>query len=151
MINEWFECKIKYVKTLNDGKEKPVTEPFLVDAMSFTEAEKRIIEERSPYMTGEFQVTDIKRARFAELFETDLESADKWYKAKLTFITLDSKTGAEKKTSHNVLVQAGDFESAVKRIKEGMKDSMCDYEISSMTLTNIMDVYHYQPVIQVNE
>lgn len=147
MNNEWFECKVKYERTLDDGKVKKVTEPYLVDALSFTEAEKRVIEERTPYMMGEFQVSDIKRARLAELFESDLESADKFYKAKLTFITLDEKTGAEKKSSHMVLVQAGDFESAVKRLKEGMKDSMSDYVISAMTETPILDIYHYKPLV----
>ena len=147
MNNEWFECKVKYERTLDDGKVKKVTEPYLVDALSFTEAEKRVIEERTPYMMGEFQVSDIKRARLAELFESDLESADKFYKAKLTFITLDEKTGAEKKSSHMVLVQAGDFESAVKRLKEGMKDSGSDYVISAMTETPILDIYHYKPLV----
>jgi hypothetical protein len=151
MNNEWFECKVKYERTLDDGKVKKVTEPYLVDALSFTEAEKRVIEERTPYMMGEFQVSDIKRARLAELFESDLESADKFYKAKLTFITLDEKTGAEKKSSHMVLVQAGDFESAVKRLKEGMKDSMSDYVISAMTETPILDIYHYKPLVLADE
>jgi hypothetical protein len=151
MNNEWFECKVKYERTLDDGKVKKVTEPYLVDALSFTEAEKRVIEERTPYMMGEFQVSDIKRARLAELFESDLESADKFYKAKLTFITLDEKTGAEKKSSHMVLVQAGDFESAVKRLKKGMKDSMSDYVISAMTETPILDIYHYKPLVLADE
>ena len=151
MNNEWFECKVKYERTLDDGKVKKVTEPYLVDALSFTEAEKRVIEERTPYMMGEFQVSDIKRARLAELFESDLESADKFYKAKLTFITLDEKTGAEKKSSHMVLVQAGDFESAVKRLNEGMKDSMSDYVISAMTETPILDIYHYKPLVLADE
>lgn len=151
MNNEWFECKVKYERTLDDGKVKKVTEPYLVDALSFTEAEKRVIEERTPYMMGEFQVSDIKRARLAELFESDLESADKFYKAKLTFITLDEKTGAEKKSSHMVLVQAGDFESAVKRLKDGMKDSMSDYVISAMTETPILDIYHYKPLVLADE
>ena len=151
MNNEWFECKVKYERTLDDGKVKKVTEPYLVDALSFTEAEKRVIEERTPYMMGEFQVSDIKRARLAELFESNLESADKFYKAKLTFITLDEKTGAEKKSSHMVLVQAGDFESAVNRLKEGMKDSMSDYVISAMTETPILDIYHYKPLVLADE
>ena len=123
---------------------KKVTEPYLVDAVSFTEAEKRIIEEVEPFMTGEFQVSDIKRARFAELFETPDEEADRWFTCKLTFITLDEKSGAEKKTSQNVLVQAADLRAAVKRLDEGMKGSMMDYVIASVAETPIMDVYHYQ-------
>ena len=145
MMNEWFECKVKYERTMDDGKVKKVNEPYLVDALSFTEAEERIIEERKHYMSGEFQVSDIKRARYAELFETDDESADRWFKVKLTFITLDEKTGAEKKTSQNVLVQAVDLRDAVKRLDEGMKSSMMDYVISSVAESPLLDVYHYVP------
>ena len=147
MMNEWFECKIKYEKTMDNGQVKKGTEPYLVDAINFTEAEKRIIEEMTPFMTGEFQVADIKRARYAELFETPGDEADRWFKCKLTFVTLDEKSGAEKKTSQNVLVQAGDLRGAIKRLDEGMKGSMMDYVISSVAETPIMDVYHYQQAV----
>lgn len=147
MMNEWFECKIKYEKTMDNGQMKKVTEPYLVDAINFTEAEKRIIEEMTPFMTGEFQVADIKRARYAELFETPGDEADRWFKCKLTFVTLDEKSGAEKKTSQNVLVQASDLRGAIKRLDEGMKGSMMDYVISSVAETPIMDVYHYQQAV----
>ena len=145
MNNEWFECKVKYEKTMENGLQKKVNEPYLVDALNFTEAERRIIEEITPFMTGPFEVSDIKRARYAELFETDDESADRWFKVKLTFITLDEKTGAEKKTSQNVLVQAADLRDAVKRLDEGMKSSMMDYVISSVAESPLLDVYHYTP------
>lgn len=144
MMYEWFECKIKYEKTMENGLVKKVNEPYLVDAISFTEAEKRIIEEVSPFMTGEFQVSDIKRARFAEIFESPEESADRWFKSKLVFITLDEKSGAEKKTSQNVLIQAADLRGAVKRLDEGMKGSMMDYTIASIAETPLMDVFHYK-------
>lgn len=147
MMNEWFECKIKYEKTMDNGQVKKVTEPYLVDAINFTEAEKRIIEEMTPFMTGEFQVADIKRARYAELFETPGDEADRWFKCKLTFVTLDEKSGAEKKTSQNVLVQASDLRGAIKRLDEGMKGSMMDYVISSVAETPIMGVYHYQQAV----
>ena len=143
MMHNWFECKIKYDKTLENGLTKPVTEPYLVDALSFTEAEARIIEEMTPYLSGEFTVSDIKRAKYSELFFAEDTSADRWFKCKLTFITLDEKSGAEKKTSTNVLVQASDLRDAVKKIDEGMKGSMADYLISSIAETAIMDVYPY--------
>lgn len=147
MSNDWFECKIKYEKTMENGLVKKVSEPYLVDALSFTEAEKRIIDEITPFMTGEFEVSDIKRARYAEFFETFEESADKWFKAKLVFITLDEKKGTEKKTSQNVLVQSSDLRAAIARLDEGMKDSMMDYTIASISETPIMDVFRYkQPV-----
>ena len=141
---EWFECKIKYERTMDNGLVKKVNEPYLVDALNFTEAERRIIKEVAPLMSGEFQVSDIKRARFAEIFETSDDAADRWYKAKLSFITLDEKSGKEKKTSHNMLVQAGDLRDAVKRLDEGMKGSMMDYEIAAVSETSIMDVFHYK-------
>lgn len=141
---EWFECKIKYERAMDNGVMKKFNEPYLVDALNFTEAERRIIEEIAPFMTGEFQVSDIKRARYAEIFETSDESADRWFKAKLTFVTLDEKSGKEKKSSHNVLVQCSDLRNAVKRLDEGMKGSMMDYVISSMTETMLMGVFHYK-------
>ena len=129
---------------MDNGVMKKFNEPYLVDALNFTEAERRIIEEIAPFMTGEFQVSDIKRARYAEIFETSDESADRWFKAKLTFVTLDEKSGKEKKSSHNVLVQCSDLRDAVKRLDEGMKGSMMDYVISSMTETMLMGVFHYK-------
>lgn len=141
---EWFECKIKYERTMDNGMLKKVNEPYLVDALNFTEAERRITEEIAPFMTGEFQVSDIKRARFAEIFETTDESADRWFKVKLTFVTLDEKSGKEKKSSHNILVQAADLRDAVKRLDQGMKGSMMDYVISAVNETPLMDVFHYK-------
>ena len=144
---DWFECKVRYEKELGEGKVKKVIEPYLVDAMSFTEAERRIIAEMKPFMSGEFQVSDIKRAKFAELFETDQESADKWYQCKLAFITLDEKSGTEKRTSQTVLVQAAELREAVKRLDEGMKSSLIDYSITNVSETKLMGVYHYQEQI----
>ena len=129
---------------MEDGVVKKVNEPYLVEALNFTEAERRIIEEVAPFMMGEYQVSDIKRARFAEIFETSDESADRWFKAKLVFITLDEKTAKERKSSHNVLVQAADLRDSIKRLDDGMKGSMMDYVIASVAETAIMDVYHYK-------
>lgn len=142
-MHTWFECKVRYEKTLENGMNKKVTEPYLVDALSFTEAEARIIEEVSPYISGEFTIADIKRANYTELFFCEEDSADRWFKCKLTFISLDEKSGAEKKTSSNVLVQAADLRDAVKKLDEGMKGSMMDYVISSMAETAIMDVFPF--------
>ena len=144
MNNEWFECKVKYEKTMENGLQKKVNEPYLVDALNFTEAERRIIEEITPFMTGPFEVSDIKRARYAELFEAPGDdTADRFFRAKLVFITLDEKSGKEKKSSHNVLIQAGDLRDAIKRLDQGMKGSMLDYTIASITETAIMDVCDY--------
>ena len=141
MMHTWFECKIRYEKVMENGMNKKVTEPYLVDALSFTEAEARIIEGISPFISGEFTVADIKRANYSELFED--ETGDRWFRCKLQFVTLDEKSGAEKKTSTNVLVQAGDLREAVKNLDEGMKGTMADYVIASVAETAIMDVYPY--------
>ena len=144
LINTWFECKIRYEKTMENGMVKKVTEPYLVEALSFTEAEARIIEEISPFMTGEYTVADIKRANYSELFPSEEEAADRWFKCKVVFITLDEKSGAEKKTSTLILVQATDLRDAVKKLDKGMEGTMADYQIASVAETTIMDVYRYQ-------
>ena len=142
-MHTWFECKIRYEKTMENGLVKKVNEPYLVDALSFTEAEARIIEEITPFVTGEFTVSDIKRANYSELFPSDEEAADKWFKCKLVFIMLDENSGAEKKSSTQVLVQAADLRDAVKKLDEGMKGTMADYEIALVSETPIMDVYPF--------
>ena len=142
-MHTWFECKIRYEKTMENGMNKKVTEPYLVDALSFTEAEARIIEEMTPFISGEFTVSDIKRANYSELFVSDEEAADRWFKCRLFFITLDEKSGAEKKTASFVLVQAADLRDAVRKLDEGMKDTMADYQIGAVTETTIVDVYPY--------
>lgn len=142
-MHTWFECKIRYEKIMENGLQKKVNEPYLVDAINFTEAEARIIEEMTPFISGEFIVADIKRANYSELFPCEEEAADRWFKCKLLFITLDEKSGAEKKTSTHILVQAADLRDAVKKLDEGMKGTMADYQIASVAETAIMDVYPY--------
>lgn len=140
-MNNWFECKVTYEKTLENGMQKKVTEPYLVDALSFTEAESRIIEELKPFISAEFTIADIKRARLSELFFFD--EGDRYYKAKVQFITLDEKSGTEKKTSVQMLAQALTIEQALTVIKKGMEGTMADYVIASLTETTIMDVFPY--------
>lgn len=144
-MHTWFECRIRYEKLMENGMNKKVTEPYLVDALSFTEAEARIIGEMTPFITGEFTVTDIKRANYSELFTTEEESADKWYAGRLEFITLDEKSAAEKKTYTNVLIEAADMRDAMKKLDEGMKGTMADYSSVLLKETKIMDVFPYTP------
>mgnify|MGYP002569384702 CR=1 FL=1 len=121
--------------------QKKVTEPYLVDALSFTEAEARIIEEIRPFITGEFTVTDIKRARLSELFFN--ENGDRFYKIKVYFITLDEKSGAEKKTAAQMLAQATTLKEAIAVLEDGMKGTLADYTIASVTETQLMDVFPF--------
>ncbi len=109
--------------------------------MSFTEAEARIIEEIRPFISGEFTVTDIKRARLSELFFN--ENGDRFYKIKVYFITLDEKSGAEKKTAAQMLAQACTLKEAIAVLEEGMKGTMADYTIASVTETMLMDVFPF--------
>ena len=143
-MHTWFETKIRYEKEMENGMNKKVTEPYLVDALSHTEAETRIIEEQKYYISGEFEVAAVRKTNYTELFFSEDASADRWYKVKLGFITLDEKSGAEKKTYTNVLVQSTDLRQAVKDLDAGMKGSMADYIIVSVAETAIMDVYPYK-------
>jgi len=128
---------------MENGIQKKVTEPYLVDALSFTEAEARIIEEMKPFVSGELVVTDIKRARIAELFTN--ENGDRYYKFKVFFITLDEVSGAEKKTAAQMLAQASDLKEAITVLETGMKGTLADYVIASVSETLIMDVFPFSP------
>ena len=142
--SNWFLCKIRYEKMMEDGLQKKVTEQYVVDGLSFTEAEARIIEEMKSYISGEFEVREIDRCAFNEVFFEDDTLADKWYKSKLQFITIDEKTEKEKRTTVNYLVQGYSLENARKNIDEVMGSTMIDYVISAVSETNIIDVFEYK-------
>lgn len=143
-IKSWFECKVKIEKLAENGATKSEIQTYLVDALNFTEAEARIIREVTPFTSGQLDVTNIKRAKYTELFTSDAEMADKWYKVKCNFITLDEKTQTEKKTASNMLVQAADFHDALQNFDNGMKGSMVDYQIAMIQETTILDVFPYE-------
>ena len=131
-MNTWFLTKIRYEKVMENGMQKKVTEPYLVDALSFTEAEARIIEEVTPFISGEFTVSDISRAHYSEIFTSEEDSADKWFAGRLAFTTLDEKSGKEKRTY------------TMKKLDEGMKGTMADYSSILLKETAIVDVYPYE-------
>lgn len=136
-----FECGIRYEKTMENGMQKKVTELYIVDALSFTEAESRIIAEMQPFISGEFEVVSEKITKYSELVET--ADGDKWYKAKVNYITLDEKSGAEKKQAFFYLIQAKDIDHARSRLNEYMKGSLADWECEALQKTKIMDVFVY--------
>ncbi|MBD5213952.1 MAG: DUF4494 domain-containing protein [Bacteroidales bacterium] len=140
----WFECKVRYDKTMENGAQKKVNEPYLVDALSFTEAEARMIEEITPFISGDFSISAVKRTKIAEIFWDD--SADRWYLVKVALITIDEKTAAEKKTTSLILVAASDFRGALDAFMLGMKDTMADFEIVSITETPLMDVFRMKVI-----
>ncbi len=143
-MHNWFECKIKYEKTAEEGKIVKVGESYLVDAMTFAEAEERINKEMEPFISGEFSVATIRKARINEMFEN--ENGDKWYRCKVYFITLDEEKGVEKKVATTMMVQANNIKEAWDGLQEGMKGSMADYTVAAITETTIMDVYKYEAV-----
>ena len=128
---------------MEDGLQKKVVETYTIDALSFTEAEQRIMEEMSSYISGEFNIKDIKIAPYKEIFFSDEDMADRWYKTKLQFITIDEKTEKEKRSNVNYLVNAGTLNGAVKNIDEVMGGTMIDYVIASVAETTLMDVFEY--------
>ena len=140
---EFFQCSIRYDKVMETGLLKKVTETYLVEALSYTEAEKRIMDEMSSYISGEWEVSDIRRLRLAEVVESSDATADCWYKAKIAFITLDEKTGAERQTSQALLVQAPSFVEAVKALYSCMKGTLGDWIIISLGETKILDIFRY--------
>ena len=142
----WFECKVKLEKTAEEGKIIKVNESYLVDALSFTEAEDRIITEMKPFISGEFSVANIKRVKINEMFFYD--DGDKWYRFKVNYITLDEEKGVEKKVPVAMMVQASEIGQALSRLHEGMKGSMADYEVVTITETLIMDVFKYGEAVE---
>lgn len=140
-MHNWFLSKVTYDKMLENGLQKKVTEQYLVDALSFTEAEARTIEELKPLITGEFTVSAVGRAKISEIFYN--ENGDKYYKVKVFFVTLDEKTGIEKYTAAHMISQASDIKEAIKVFEEGMKGTLSDYVIASVTETPIIDIFEF--------
>lgn len=141
-MHNWFETTVKYEKTAEEGKIVKVSEKHLVDALSFTEAEARIIKEMKPFISGEFTVAGIVPKKYNELFYN--ENGYKWFKAKVNFITLDEEKGREKKTATYMLIQANDLKEAREGLVEGMKGTQADYELEGLTETKIVDVFKYE-------
>lgn len=146
MMTRYFVSTVRYDKTMENGLVKTVNEQYLIDALSFTEAESRTIEELTPYIGGDFSIAQIVKPRISELFLDG--NGDRYYRVKVAYITLDEKSGVEKKATNCILVQANDFKGAYDRFIEGMKGSMVDYEIQSITETPIID---YFPVKNEND
>ena len=140
-VSKFYEVKIQYQKMLEDGKEKKVTEQYVVEALSFTEAENRITEEMSAYIADSFDVVAEKIAPYNEIFLSDKSDDDKWFISKVGFITLDEKTAKEKKQTFRYLVQAATSELAMDYTKEMLSHGMSEYSIDSVQDTPTLDVF----------
>jgi len=137
----WYECKVKYRKTDETGNQKVTTEPYLVDAMSYTEAERRINEEMAAYISEEFKITNIKFANYAEIHP--FENADRWFKSKVSLLAYDEESGKERKTNMYILLQANDIKEAFDNTVQVMKGTMGDYTIPAISESPIVDVFPY--------
>lgn len=144
-MNYWFECKVSYERQADSMGMKKVSESYLVDALSFTEAEKRIIKEVRPFVSvGELEVVNIRRARIAELFLNEEAEDDRYFRAKVNFITVDEKSGSGKKTSATMIVKSDSLPNAVTELKAQLDSQMASYEIAAVTDTQILDVFQYE-------
>lgn len=137
----WYECKVKYKKTHETGEQKVSTDTYLLDAVSFTEAESRITEEMTAYTSEDFRIMNIKVANFSEVHP--FENSDRWFKSKVSLVALDEESGKEKKTNIYLLVQANDVKEAFENTTKAMEDTMGDYSIPSITESPILDVFPY--------
>ena len=152
IVSKFFEVKIQYQKMQENGKEKKVTEQYVVEAMSFTEAESRITEEMTPFIDGDFDVVSEKIAPYNEIFLSDnYYSDDKWFVSKVAFITIDEKTDKEKKQTFRYLVQAATSELALDYTKEMLSHGMSDYRIDAVQDTPTLDVFLYEVKKEVVE
>lgn len=142
--SEWYEVAFRYEKTLEDGSEKTVTEQYVVEALSFTEAEQRILKELGQYVRGEYYVKAIKKAVYKEVFFENDKKEENWFKTKLQFITIDEKTGKEKRFNVIYLVQSNSLIAVCKTIDKIMVDSVHDYESVSVQTTKIVEVYPHE-------
>lgn len=140
-MHTWFECKVKYERAAEQGTMTKVNESYLIDALSFTEAEARIVEEIQPFISGDFTVANIKRARISEMFFN--ENGDKWFRSKVFFITYDEESGKEKNTAAQMMIQADSIQNALDTLVQGMKGTLADYRVAGITETNIIDVFKY--------
>lgn len=142
-MQTWFECKVKYTKVTESGKEQTVTENFLLDAVSFTDAETRIIRQMQEMVRGEFSVTDIKKSRIGEVFPYDM--GEWWFKATINLVTIDEEAGKEKKMRTYYLVMADDIKQALERLDESLSYLVIPYVVSALAVSTIVDVFPYNP------
>ncbi len=137
----WYSCKVKHNKELDDGMLKQVTEAFLLDAVSYTDAESRMYEICERDISGEFAITQITKTNIAEVVSE--EDSDQWYKSKVVYATVDGDSEKEVKINTYLLVNAPNVRDAYDRIESHLNSMLVPYEIPSITLTNFLEVYPY--------
>lgn len=143
MTSNWFEAKVKYVKVTDEGKEKKVTETYLFDAVSYTEAESRTLESLREMVQGDFYIAGLKKSNITELVESNDGTDDKWYKAKVAIIDADQLTGKEKRANQYFLVAGATIEAALANLQKSLSTYVVPWDIASLAETTIMDVFPY--------
>ena len=143
MTANWFEVKVKYLKTNEDGREKKITEAYLLDAMSYTEAESRTMHEMESIISGEYQISSLKKSNITEIVNSEDENDDRWYKSKVLIIDAEEVSGKEKASAQYYLVAASDIRTAMDNLEKALSTYVVPYEISSITDTLFMDVFPY--------
>ena len=143
-MQTWFESKVKYLKVSESGNEQMVTESFLLDAVSYTDAETRIIRQMQQIVKGnEFAIVDIKKSRIAEVFP--FENGEWWFKATINLVAIDEEAGREKKLRTYYLIMADDIKDALDRLDESLSYLVIPYVVSSLAVSTIVDVFPYNP------
>lgn len=143
MNTEWFEVTIAYDAISESGADVVKKEVYLVDAVSFGDAEERVYNERKAFITGDSLVAKVKRVKYEEIIQHVDDVKDKYYKGRIELISFDETSGEEKRNRYNILVNASDFYDAVERLKDGMKVWLSDIEVISMQETPILEVFRY--------
>lgn len=143
-MNTWFECKVTYEKATDSGSLKRTSESYLIDAATYTDAEARLVEEVTPFTSaGEFTINSIKRVKLAELFLSNQDQDDKYFRCKVQLISLDEKSGTEKRVGVAMIVQSNSLRNAVERLTKEMDATLYNYELASVTETPLVDVLQH--------
>ncbi len=142
-MNSWYTVAVKYTKQLDNGTLKRVTEPYLLDAVSFTDAEARIYQELGTTIKGEFLVTKVTKTNFSDVF--NYEDTEDWYKCKVGYISEDADSGKAKRVVNNFLVTAENVKQAYERIESSLDQMLVGFDIPSIQLTKLVEVFPYNP------
>lgn len=151
MIANWFEAKVKYIKVSEDGRERKVNELYLLDAMTYTEAEGRIIKEMESLVQGDYYIASLKKSNITEIVPSEDENDDRWYKAKVAFIDADEISGKEKKSNQYYLVAASDIKRAIENLDKSLSTFVVPYEIATISDTLFLDVFPYLSAEETEE
>lgn len=135
----YFIATCKYEKMQENGAVKRVSEKYLCDALSIVEADAVVTENLKPYISGDFFTSKVENSPIAEVIG-DKES-DKFYLAKVALITIDERSGKEKKTVSQWLIGGTDFNDAYEMVLREINKCMADIEIVSLAETPIKEFY----------